>query len=129
MPKRKDTTTGGFGARLAQLRKAAGFTQQDLADTLGVSRRMIAYYEVQSDHPPTTLLPAIAQALDVTTDELLGSARAKKRAPPKDARLQRRLQQIEQLDPTEKRHVLQVLDAFIERGQLKRKMESRSASG
>jgi predicted Fe-S protein YdhL (DUF1289 family) len=41
----------------------------------------------------------------------------------------RRLQQIEKLDPTEKRHVLQLLDAFIERGQLKRKMESRSTNG
>ena len=129
MPKRKDATSGGFGARLAQLRKTAGFTQQDLADAIGVSRRMIAYYEVQSEHPPTTLLPAIAQALDVTTDELLGSTPVKKRTPPKDARLQRRLQQIEKLDPTEQRHVLQVIDAFIERGQLKRKMESRSASG
>jgi transcriptional regulator with XRE-family HTH domain len=129
MPKRKDATTGGFSARLAELRKAAGFTQQDLANAIGVSRRMIAYYEVQTDHPPTTLLPAIAEALAVTTDELLGSAPVKKRAPPKDARLQRRLQQIEKLDPSEQRHVLQVLDAFIERGQLKRKMESRSTSG
>lgn len=129
MPKSKHATAGGFGARLAQLRKAAGFTQLDLADTVGVSRRMIAYYEVQSEHPPTTLLPAIAQALDVTTDALLGSTPVKKRAPPKDSRLHRRLQQIEKLDPTEKRHVLQLLDAFIERGQLKRKMESRSSNG
>ena len=37
-----------------------------------------------------------------------------------DSRL-RRLQQLENLEPTEKRQVLQVLDAFIERGQLKRK--------
>lgn len=90
---------------------------------------MIAYYEVQSEHPPTTLLPAIAQALEVTTDELLGSTPVKKLAQPKDTRLHRRLQQIEKLGPTDKRQVLQVLDAFIERCQLKRKSESRSTSG
>jgi hypothetical protein len=33
----------------------------------------------------------------------------------------RKLQQIEQLDPSEKRQVLQVLDAYIERGKLKKK--------
>jgi len=45
----------------------------------------------------------------------------KKTTNPGNSRLQRRLQQIEQLDATEKRQVLQVIDAFIERGQLKRK--------
>lgn len=39
--------TAGFGARLAELRKAAGFTQQQLADEVGVSRRMVAYYEAR----------------------------------------------------------------------------------
>ena len=43
-----------------------------------------------------------------------------------DSRLRRRLLAIEKLDLAEKRQVLQVLDAFIERGQLKRKMESHS---
>ncbi len=122
----------GFGQRLAELRKAAGFTQQELADEVGVSRRMIAYYEGQTEHPPTTLLPAIAQALKLSSDALLGLvpvAAVKKRrgAQQADSRLVRRLQAIEKLDPAQKRQVLQVLDAFIERGQLKRKMESRSS--
>lgn len=129
MPKSKHVVAEGFGARLVELRKTAGFTQQELADTVGVSRRMIAYYEVQSAHPPTTLLPAIAQALEVTTDELLGTTAVKKVARPKDTRLHRRLQQLEKLDPTEKRQVMQLIDAFIERGQLRRKIDHRAASG
>lgn len=122
MPKKRSTGLTGFGERLAQLRKAAGYTQAELADEVGVSRRMIAYYEIQSDHPPTSLLPAIAKALRLTTDALLGAAPIKKVARPTDSRLHRRLQQIEQLEPTEKRQVLQLLDAFIERGKLKRKV-------
>jgi hypothetical protein len=43
-----------------------------------------------------------------------------------DSRLRRRLLAIEKLDVAEKRQVLQVIDAFIERGQLKRKAESRT---
>lgn len=34
-----------FGERLAALRKAAGFTQVELAAELGISQRMVAYYE------------------------------------------------------------------------------------
>jgi transcriptional regulator with XRE-family HTH domain len=128
MPKIKHEEATGFGARLAELRKRAGFTQQELADEIGVSRRMIAYYEVQSEHPPTTLLPAIAKALNVSTDELLGASPVPKAARPKDSRLHRRLQQIEKLDPAEKRQVLQLIDAFIERGQLKRKVAERRTS-
>lgn len=131
MPKKRKEETMSFGARLADLRKAAGFTQQELADEIGVSRRMLAYYEVQSEHPPTHLLPAIARALSVTTDELLGVAPARKplkAVKPANTRLQRRLQQIEKLDSQERRQILQVIDAFIERGQLKRKAQAKQAA-
>ena len=120
-----------FGAQLAELRKAAGFTQQELADEIGVSRRMLAYYEVQSEHPPTHLLPAIARALGVSTDALLGMTPARKvlkAIKPASTRLQRRLQQIEKLDAQERRQILQVIDAFIERGQLRRKAQAKQAA-
>jgi transcriptional regulator with XRE-family HTH domain len=115
-----------FGARLASLRKAAGFTQIELAAELGVSQRMVAYYESPAATPPANLLPRIAAVLGVTIDELFGVG-AKKRLVKQDgdSRLRRRLLAIEKLDVADKRQVLQVIDAFIERGQLKRKAESR----
>lgn len=119
MPKDAITTEETFGQRLARLRKAAGFTQTELAEEIGGTRRMIAYYETESEHPPATLLTEIGRALKVTTDELLGAVTLKKAVPIGNARLQRRLQQLEKLAPQEKRQVLQVLDAFIERSQLK----------
>ena len=128
MPKKQDTHAMSFGARLAAARKAAGFTQAELAEAIGMSRRMIAYYEVESTHPPTTALPAIAQALNVSTDELLGAAPVRKPPKAKDSRLQRRLAQIEKLEPTERRQVLQLIDAFIERGQLKRKVSAKQSA-
>jgi hypothetical protein len=83
---------------------------------------MIAYYEGQSDHPPTTLLPAIAKALGITTDTLLGVTALPKRTKPASRRLHRRLQQLEQLPPREKRQVLQLIDAFVEREKLKQRV-------
>lgn len=122
MPKRKNPELGNFGTRLTELRKQAGYTQLELADEVGVSRRMITYYESQAAHPPTHLLTKIAQALKLTTDELLGAVPVKKTATPRNGRLARRLQQLETLDPTEKRQALRLLDAFIERGRLKKKV-------
>ena len=120
MTKATKDETVMFGQRLIELRKARGFTQQELADEVGLSRRMVAYYESQTKHPPTTHLPAFAKALKVSTDELLGAV-AVKRQPvrERDTRLKRRLQQIEKLDAAEKRQVIQLIDVFIERGRYK----------
>jgi transcriptional regulator with XRE-family HTH domain len=130
MPKARKQETSNFGQRLAALRKAKGFTQQELADEIGLSRRMVAYYEAQSGHPPTTHLPDIARVLKTTTDELLGSAPIQQKTTmttaKRDSRLERRLQQIEKLDPAERRQLMQVIDAYIERGQLKRKVRGKS---
>ena len=116
-----------FGERLASLRKAAGFTQVELAAELGVSQRMVAYYESPAATPPAHLLPQIATALGVSIDELFGRSVKRRLAKQEgDSRLRRRLLAIEKLDVAEKRQVLQLLDAFIERGQLKRKAESRT---
>jgi transcriptional regulator with XRE-family HTH domain len=122
MPKKiNPEAASGFGARLATLRKAAGITQTAFAHEIGISQRMMAYYEGPTAHPPANLLPTMARALGVSVDTLLGVETSKRRAKATDTRLHRRLQQIEGLEPAEKRQVLQLLDAFIERGQLKRK--------
>ena len=112
-----------FGERMAQLRVAAGYSQRDLAKEIGISQRMIAYYEKQTQHPPTHLLPTLAKALGVTADQLLGSETVKAAGKEKDNRLWRRFSQIEKLDIKEKRQVIQLLDTFIEKEQLKQKAQ------
>lgn len=93
----------------------------ELAEELGISRRIIAYYEAEADYPPSHLLPEIAKALKITTDELLGHAPIKKQPKPRNTRLARRLEQIEQLGVKEKRQVLQFIDTVIEREKWKKK--------
>jgi transcriptional regulator with XRE-family HTH domain len=117
----------GFGTRLAALRKVAGITQTAFAAEIGISQRMMAYYESPSAHPPANLLPRMAQALGVSVDILLGSETVKQRSKATDTRLQRRLRQLENLDAGERRQVLQLLDAFIERVQLKRRVHGKTA--
>ena len=106
---------------LVALCKGTGNTQQELADEMGATRRMIAYYETESDHPPTKMLVGLSSALKVSTDELLGLKTARKADKGKqaDSRLVRRMQQIEKLSTNEKRQLMQVIDTFIEAEQLK----------
>lgn len=118
----------GFGERLCALRKAGSFTQAELAAELGISQLMVASYEHPEATLPVHLLPAIAKAMGVSIDDLYGRRPAKKRLARQedDSGLRRRLLAVEKLDPSEKRQVLQLNNAFIERGQLKRKVESRA---
>lgn len=51
MSKKINEELSRFGKRLANLRKAAGYTQQQLADEIGATRRMIAYYESENHRP------------------------------------------------------------------------------
>ena len=104
-----------FGPRLASLRKAAGYTQEEFAEAIGVSRRVIGYYEAESaDTPPGSMLVAIAQVLTVSVDELLGLKRLPKgkafRGPHGNSRLMRKLKQLEQLPKAQQQAVIQHID-------------------
>ena len=101
-----------FGKRLAHLRKAGGHSQYTLAAELGISQRMVAYYEAQSKHPPTHLLAVLAKALGVTTDQLLGIEKVKE-VKGRDSRLRRRIEEIEKMPPSERKLVAQYLDRII----------------
>ena len=120
MPKHATPNTEGFGTRLAAMRKTAGYTQQQLADEINVSRRMVAYYETESEHPPANLLVDLARVLRVSTDQLLGLTEASRTKTSISPRLERRLRQIERLAPKPKQQLLGLIDTFIAAEQFKR---------
>lgn len=109
-----------FGVRLARLRKAAGYSQRELAAELGISHRVVAYYEGETQYPPAHLLPLLAKVLSVSTDELLGLASSRARRVP-DSRLWRRFKQVEALPEREKRQVALFIDALLEREKLRQR--------
>jgi transcriptional regulator with XRE-family HTH domain len=102
-----------FGGRLAEIRKARGFSQRDLSAELGISQRMIAYYESQSERPPAHLLPKIAAILRVSADQILGIRPLKEKEAVKHLRLWRKLRQVETLRPGDRRALLKMLDALL----------------
>lgn len=58
--------------QLRAIRKRMNMTQQQLADVLGVSRTTVTMWETSPSMPSARMLVKLADALDVTVDELLG---------------------------------------------------------
>lgn len=61
-----------FGARLKQARKAAGFTQIQLALDVDVSRQALVMYERGANEPSMPTMIRLARILRVSSDFLLG---------------------------------------------------------
>lgn len=61
-----------FNKRLREMRMKRGFTQQNMADNIGVALRSYQCYETGTRNPSFDLLIQIADALNVSTDYLLG---------------------------------------------------------
>lgn len=55
---------------LAPRRKAAGYTQYSYADALGIDRALVAMYETGRAWPSASRLPAMAELLGCSIDEL-----------------------------------------------------------
>ena len=104
MPAKKPSQNA-FGQRLVALRQARGLTQVQLAKATGMTQRAISYYEIEAEFPPAPALITLAQALEVTTDELLGvqPATPTGRAPSDKQRLWKRFQKMDVLPTKDQR--------------------------
>lgn len=60
-----------LGKRIAALRREKEWTQDALAEVLGVSPQAVSKWENDQTCPDISLLPKLAQELGVTVDELL----------------------------------------------------------
>jgi transcriptional regulator with XRE-family HTH domain len=110
----KERTLDGFGDRLAELRQRRGLTQTALGAAVGVSKRVIAYYEADGAQRPGAMLVDLARALKVSADELLGLTPLRDTPSPKVARLLKRVERLAELPDAEQRAVLKVVDGFLD---------------
>ncbi len=64
-------------AKIAELRRASGMTQDALAEKLGVTYQAVSKWENGISCPDITLIPAIADIFDVSIDALFGRTEEK----------------------------------------------------
>lgn len=62
-----------LGEKIQQLRKAGGLSQEQLADSLNVSRQAISKWETDQSSPEIEKILALSKFFSITTDELLGN--------------------------------------------------------
>ncbi len=102
-----------LGARIAELRKTHGLTQAQLAETLDLTQQMVASYEVGRRRVPVSLLPAVAEALAVSVETLIGQKEAApgKRGPA--PKLQQQMERIQRLPRAKQRFVMDMIDTVL----------------
>jgi transcriptional regulator with XRE-family HTH domain len=74
MSRRSSRKQPSQGAHLATIRRAAGLTQAEVAEAVGVPQSNIALWEFSAKPPRSDVLPRLATALGVTVEALLSPA-------------------------------------------------------
>jgi len=112
-----------FPTRLALLRKNQGYSQQRLADAVGMHINQIKRYETDAAQPTLEALVKLAKALHVSLDSLVFEE--DERGPGDDLRLQ--FEAVSQLLEGEQAVVREVLEGLIIKYQTRRWDQARGA--
>ena len=102
-----------FGARLASARKSAGLTQSELAKCVGVTQRVVAYWERESVGLKSEQLIALSEALKVTTDQLLGLNTKQPRKGGVTGRAKRLFDEVQSLSKSKQRRILDTIETLL----------------
>lgn len=100
-----------FHENLKAARKAKGYTQREVADMIGITKSAYSYYELGKRCPDVAKIKAMAKALDVTGDYLLGREEEKPSAEISEELLDMEL--IERLTSLTEEELARV-DAFVQ---------------
>ena len=111
-----------FSERVALLRKQHDWTQQELADRVGVKVLQIRRYENGSSQPTLEVIKNLAVALNVTADELIFDA--DERGPSDDLKLQ--FEALSQFDPEDRKVAKAVLESLILKHQAKQSIQRQT---
>ena len=115
-----DMTTGrpaskprtALGQRISEARQSAGLTQQELADKVNVTQRVIAYWEREAVSLRAEQIDALSSALNVTADALLGRNKSTTRSGPV-GKTRRMFEEVGKLPRDRRQHVLRVVEDLL----------------
>lgn len=101
------------GQRIARLRKERGYTQAELAKKMGIIQALISDYELDKLRLHGDMVIRFAQALEVTTDEILWTKVTKDSESKLSLKLLRRMKKIEALPQSQQKNLLMTIDTFL----------------
>ena len=98
--------------RLAELRKAEGLTQVQVAQKLGITQGSYAHYERGIRRVPLEMIPKIAEAIGSNEEALLGLKPTKSKRGPL-SKLEKRFEKVRSLPKKEQELAIDMLDRII----------------
>lgn len=108
------TKSTALGQNIKLFRKQKGWTQVELAQKLGCSQAMITAYENAQKRPDLDKINRLAQLFGISTDQLLGNEKPPKEVKPKNIRLWKRFEKVEQLPKEDQKALTKMIDAMIQ---------------
>lgn len=98
-----------IGKRIAELRRDRGINQEQLAELAMLSRVTIAKYESGRVEPGAQALSRIADALDVTTDMILGRTEAQPEGQPRTIEARILAEGVDQMPKEQREQALKIM--------------------
>lgn len=98
-----------FGTILVKLRKEKDWSQTDLAKLVGVSRVIIGRYERNEALPSIEVAKKIADAFQISMDQLVGEGQN----AAFDKKTLLRIQELELLEEDKKKTLFDLIDTYI----------------
>jgi transcriptional regulator with XRE-family HTH domain len=93
-------------------RKKQGLTQIELAHKMGITQRVISYYENEAPTITLDAIAKIAKALDVPKRKILDTDREEQLLPVVSRAMQRRIDLIKDLSPKAQRTISDMIDTM-----------------
>ncbi|MEM6803995.1 MAG: helix-turn-helix transcriptional regulator [Bacteroidota bacterium] len=108
-----------FGERVLTLRKKNKWSQEELAKKIGTSAPIVGRYERNEIKLSIETAKNIVNSLNVTIDYLVGGSDIL----ILDRELLRRMEDIQQLNETDKGHLFAFMDTFLQKPKLQQIMK------
>jgi transcriptional regulator with XRE-family HTH domain len=102
-----------FGERLVAAREEAGLNQSDLAHKLCITQRALSWWERQSVSLRPEQLAALAVALGVSADYLLGIDTTKKRGTGPAGKARRVFEIVSKLPRHQQQKIVDVVETLV----------------
>ncbi len=119
------------GEQICKLRKDRGWTQEILAEKLGVTKRLISRWETESNQPSARMLRRVAELFGTELDGLLerrSGGHSESELPSMDQDLAERFRKLQTLNASDRALALRIIDMIITQRQMQDLLSSQQAS-
>ena len=117
MAKRVSKPRPKQGAHLAELRRAAGLSQYELARLVGVPQPNIAFWELSKKPPRSEVIPKMAQILGVRVEQIFNPEPGMERKAGPAGKVKKVFEEVSQLPRQEQEKIVEFVSVFLQQYQ------------